>query len=209
MTSASEKGTWFEFDRSAFKALLARQGRLVVMAMVVLSPLLVFNPRRRFDTSGWDFVPLWVALLIAAGIMGVSAFLLLLLADAMDRRVAIDLAGRRLRVGSRVLSFDVIDTASVVTPTSDPRQALSIRFGQGRSPRRRATILLLRDDHEVLSDEAKRVLLAALAQCPLVRPTSPYDPNGRFASANFPGTLDQKDALDFVTHPRRVRDSLG
>lgn len=199
---------WFEFDRSAWRSLLARQGRLLVVLMVVASPLVVFDPRAGFDPNLWSPVPIPLALVISA--VGMAAFALVILAflRAGDRRVAVDLEGKRVRVGRTIVPFQAIDTAHVVYPTNDARQAMSIRFGHGSNPRRRATVMLLRGTEEVLAPEAKRILLAALAECPIVRPTSPYDPTGRFASANFPGTLDRAGALAVVEHPPRAGEPL-
>jgi hypothetical protein len=208
MTASRADAPWFEFDRSAWRSLLARQGRLLVIFLVVASPLLVFDPRRGFDPDLWKPIPIGLALVIAAAIMAAFGLVLLLVIRAMDRRVAIDLDGKRLRVGRTVVPFDEVDTANVVYPTRDGSQALSIRFGHRHNPHRRATVMLLRGTREVLSADAKRILLAALAECPIVRPQSPYDPTGRYASANFPGTLDRQGAIAVVQDPPRAGEPL-
>ncbi|BDZ50670.1 hypothetical protein GCM10025867_29110 [Frondihabitans sucicola] len=208
MSSSRVDAPWFEFDRSAWRSLLARQGRLIVVFLVLASPLIVFDPRAGFDPDAWRPIPIGWALVISALLMGGFGVGLVAILRAADRRVAIDLAGRRLRVGRTVVPFDEVDTANVVYPTRDGSQALSIRFGHRHNPHRRATVMLLRGTEEVLADDAKKVLLEALAECPIVRPSSPYDPAGEFASANFPGTLDQAGALAVVRHPPRAGEPL-
>jgi len=208
MTTVRADAPWFEFDRSAWRSLLARQGRLIVIILVVASPLLVFDPRQGFNPDLWKPIPIGWALVISAVLMAAFGFVLLLIIRAGDRRVAIDLEGKRLRVGRTIVPFGDIDTANVVYPTRDASQALSIRFGQRHNPHRRATVMLLRGTREVLDADAKRILLATLKECPIVRPQSPYDPSGRFASANFPGTLDQAGAIAVVQDPPRAGEPL-
>jgi hypothetical protein len=144
------------------------------------------------------------ALAIAAGSAVVVIVAGTLLFNRRGGQVTADFSGHRLKVGTRTVDFSDLVSASLFA--ASPSGVILFRL---ESPDVRASFVL-RDSHGEMLDEATRTLLAEIVRLSSVDyPTSPYDPDGRFAEYNFPDNLDKARAIELLQSPEHPGGPLS
>lgn len=187
---------WVEFDDDRRRGAIRARLRVTVALIVVFGTLSVFISKTGstpFQDFGWIAVPI--------GFAGSSLLSVVVAAVVLwsSRPLAVDLRRGLIRSGRRTVPITAVDSARVEPLFRDDRDGLQITFRAGRG-RRFAVLLRLRDT-AVLDDQHRDALVALIRASSIERPTSPYDPTGRFARTNFPGTLDKHDAVELVRDP--------
>ena len=190
---------WIAFeDAPKHRVTRARVQRFIVIVLV-LGPLSVFFSRggdSPFQELGWVALPIWFG--------GWS--LVALVAWLTTRRVtspfAVDLARERIRIRGRSHRFADVDTAQLDPPNNNERDGLSLQLAVRGG--RKVSVLIREGREPAVLGERRDLLLAVIAGSSITRPSSAYDPTGKFARFNFPGTLDKEGAAAVVRSPPQV-----
>jgi hypothetical protein len=193
---SDEAGTWVEFADAPKQRAFLRVMRTVLPIMVLVGTASVFFSRSGespFRTWGVVAVPVWFVFWSTVAAITWNVVL------RLSRPFAVDVAGRRLRIRGRVLTFEQVDSAELVPLSNDDASGLLLKFGQRKG--RKASVLLRDRAEPVLDDERRDLLLAVVRGSTIARPVSPHDPTGAFGQFNFPGTLDREGAEQVVLQP--------
>lgn len=189
--------TWVVFDDEPKLRLLVRVMRVAMPATVLLGTASAFFSKSAGDSPvdlfGLIAVPIWFVLwaTIAAVVWNVVLWL--------NAPFAVDLRGRRLRIGRRVVPFAEITRAELVPVPNDDEAGLLLKLARGRRP---SVSVLLRERATPVLDDARRdLLIEVIRASSIARPVSPHDPTGKFARFNFPGMLDKAGAEQVVRDP--------
>jgi hypothetical protein len=194
----AERGAWVEFVDEPLRATVRRNFRITVLILVGGMSLVGFFPPKGGGEPLVATIPWFVVVpggaLVGAGLAALWG-LWLRFAYAP---FAVDLTTKRLRIRGRTRTFADLTRANVTTPGRDPAElALHLSVTKYLS----VTVLVRGADGPALQPERREVLVEVIRGSSITRPSSPYDPTGKFARYNHPYTLDKADAETFVTAP--------
>lgn len=187
---------WIEFRDLEQRRQFLRRLQVTGPAAALLCTASVFL--RRSGSSLFEQVG-WVALPIGA-LEGLAVVgFLVAVAYWQTRPFAVDPERGRLRGGSRSFAVESVTVAQLEPPDNSDPSGLSLRLSAGRG---RHLVVRLRNGSVPAFDEHHREVLArALERSAITRPTSDFDPTGKFARYNFPGVLDRAGAIEVVRSP--------
>jgi hypothetical protein len=170
-------------------------GIVLAIALAVV-PIIVIGPGRAFDT---DHRPLWIAF-VANFCLGVGFLVLIVLWSLYFRpSPRINLSACSFKIRGKVVPFTEVDTAIMRYESGDKTARITLTFGRQHGPK---GSIRLTPGSEAPADGSPRAhLIAAFRESSIHRPTSPYDPSGRFARHNFPDYLDKDAAIAVVKNP--------
>jgi hypothetical protein len=95
-----------------------------------------------------------------------------------------------------------VTVAQLEPPDNSDPTGLSLRLRAGR--RQHLAVRLRNGSVPAFDDHHRTVLADVLERSAITRPTSSFDPTGRFARFNFPGVLDKDGAIEVVRSPPGV-----
>lgn len=162
--------------------------------MLLLHPTLVLGPQ-----LGAILLPdssLWGRAAAGAAVGAVASFAALTATALLSPGMHVSADAAHIRIRGRVGGAADIDQASLLTDrASGRREDLLVRLHADGRPIR----IWLRSGTRVLLSDAEREALArTLEQSSIAPPKSPYDPSGRFARYDFPGSLTREEAVRLV-----------
>lgn len=184
---------WIRIGRVPFRRRMLFTGSGASL-FLLLYPALVLGPQLGGillpDSAGWidAVIGAGCGALLSCGALAVAALL------SPGMHVSAD--GARIRIRGRVGAASDLHQASLLTDRAfGPRRNLLLQLHtEGRSAR----IWLRAGTRVLLSDEERTALAGALERSTIEPPRTSYDPSGRFARYNFPGSLTRDEAVRLV-----------
>ncbi|MFD1713219.1 hypothetical protein ACFSBZ_01935 [Amnibacterium flavum] len=107
------------------------------------------------------------------------------------------------RTGRRVVPMSELDWAKVeyLPARSNRTNGMLLRFG---SPRLRAVFSLRSARGQTIDEDLARHLAEVIERSSIEVPKSSYDPTGKFARYNFPGSVGKADAITLLLNPEEI-----
>jgi hypothetical protein len=141
-------------------------------------------------------LPFWLRATVALLVGFAVVTVILAIIAARSPGLLIRRDGRTVRIRGRVEPAEALDGARLLTDkASGPRNDLVLELAAGS---RRTRLWLRSRDVILLDDEERTVLVAALERSAVAPPASSFDPSGRFARYNFPGSLTRDEVVGLV-----------
>jgi hypothetical protein len=190
---AGQADEWLPLSRSSFRQRLALSAVAIVPFAFLANAL---GPIATALFPGLDQVAAALAVyaILVAGVVASIA-----IHAAAHPNPYANFVRRQVRVGRYLLPFAEIDSA-VLRPLGSPaKPGLLLQFGRYRG--QHAAVLFRTNRGELLAPEYRERLIEVFAASRVRLPSSPYDPDNRFARYNFPGHLDRKTLIELLSHP--------
>jgi hypothetical protein len=113
-----------------------------------------------------------------------------------------------LRMGRTTIAMSEITRAKLLVQEEKKSRTVVLQFGPESKRRARVLYLIRGSDNKADRVERARLVAEVLRRSNVSLPTSPDDPEGRFAWVNFPNNITRDDAIHVVLNPPTFGDPL-